>query len=718
MKYDSFIYGKDQTEGVVSVEVMGDKAQLFLKDGSTREMKNEYYILYPDENNQSCVRLLGNLHYKYAEKFTDQGEYRRQCAILKARDIDHFTIFNPAESFMVKNGVTYYKGMTHKEPKILSFDIETTGLHADTSKLLLISNTFRNGDKVERRLFRYDDYKSEKEMVYAWCSYVQSLDPDILTGHNIYGFDLPYLNSKGGGLPIGRNKRPVYFPKRPSLFRKDGSQSYDYFNAQCFGREIIDTFFLSIKFDVTRKYESYKLKTIIRQEGLEKKDREHYNAATIKDNYTNALEWDKICKYAEHDADDALALYDLMIPAFFYYCQHIPKTMQQVINGASGSQINSFMLRAYLSEAHSIPKSTQTKHYEGGISFGNPGIYKYVGKVDVASLYPSIILEEGIYDKNKDPKGLFLKMVQYFTKERLTNKRLANTTGQRYYRDLEQAQKIIINSAYGFMGAPRLNFNSPDNAALVTASGRRILERGLEFAKSKGWTIVNADTDSFSFTTGRPFTPTQFEGYIEELNKEFPDKIKWEDDGRYTKVIIVKAKNYVLKCAESGKITIKGSALKATMKEPALKKMIVDIIDDMLEDKNGIGNIYKNYVRSAFSIGVHNIKEWTSKKTVTKSVLTPKRTNEQRIKDAIDFAGLPVQEGDKIYTFFEDKTTVRLVESFKGTICTETLIKKIYKTLEVFSNVLNMDDYPKLHIKKNKGLLDEIVSTPQETGEL
>ena len=42
-----------------------------------------------------------------------------------------------------------------------------------------------------------------------------------------------------------------------------------------------------------------------------------------------------------------------------------------------------------------------------------------------------------------------------------------------------QSQKIVINSAYGLLGAQGLNFNSPDNAALVTKGGREILQNGI-----------------------------------------------------------------------------------------------------------------------------------------------------------------------------------------------------------------------------------------------
>jgi DNA polymerase I len=87
-----------------------------------------------------------------------------------------------------------------------------------------------------------------------------------------------------------------------------------------------------------------------------------------------------------------------------------------------------------------------------------------------------------IYCPVKDPQALFLKLVDFFTIERLNNKKFGKDTGDRYYKDLEQAQKIVINSAYGFLGAPKLNYNFPEGAAEVTRHGRRILQSAIKWA--------------------------------------------------------------------------------------------------------------------------------------------------------------------------------------------------------------------------------------------
>ena len=241
--------------------------------------------------------------------------------------------------------------------------------------------------------------------------------------------------------------------------------------------------FLAIKYDVAaKKYDSYGLKSIIKVEGLEKQNRVMYDASKIRTNYTNPEEFKKIKEYCEHDADDSLALYDLMGASLFYLTQSVPKPYQVMLESATGSQINAMMVRSYLQEGHSIAKTSDVRGFQGAISRGVPGIYKNCVRWDVAGLYPSIILQYNVFDNFKDPEQNFLKIMQIFTKERLKNKNLAKETNERYYDDLQSSQKIVANSGYGFLGAPGLNYNSPDCAEFITQKGREILQKAIEWA--------------------------------------------------------------------------------------------------------------------------------------------------------------------------------------------------------------------------------------------
>lgn len=493
------IYGKNGLTNIVSCEVDDGNIELFFeKDGKvTSEIKPfKYWMVSSLPWSKDWVRLAGNQNYKYIYKTTEKRDFYGVSSSLKGKDV--WKVSNLKEMAMLMYGFTYFKGLKHNEVSVLSFDIETTSLnHDDSAKLLLISNTYRNslGNK-ERKLFAYDDYSDEGEMIADWCSWVREKNPTILTGHNINSFDLPYLNFIANkydqALDLGRNESAVTFNNYESKFRKDGSQSLHYHKANCYGREIIDTMFLALKYDIAeKKYESYGLKQIVKQEGLEVKDRVFYDASRIRYNYENPVEWSKIKEYCIYDADDALNVYDLTVPAQFYWTQMVPKSFQAVVESATGSQINSMLVRSYLQHGESLPARSEAKEFEGAYSGGIPGIYSNCIKYDVASLYPSIMIQYEVYDKNKDPKGNFLSMIKYLTNERLENKRLAKETGNSYYKNLEQAQKIGINSGYGFLGASGLLFNSPKLAAFVTEKGREILNKAVQWATGNDITVYH-----------------------------------------------------------------------------------------------------------------------------------------------------------------------------------------------------------------------------------
>lgn len=488
----NLIYGKNDTERIVSIEVEDDSAILFREDenGITQEVvPNRFWLLSNTKINNKFVRMEGEQHYKWGIQFTEREEFYKMRRVWSKYDT--YSIYNAQEALMVKDGYTYFKGMkSNHEVSTLAFDIETTGLNHDKSSLvILIANTFRKNGKITRKMFCYDEYKSQAELFNAWCAWVREVDPSIITGHNIAIYDLPYLQycakEAGTELNLGRDGSVITFAKYTSAFRKDGSQTLDYNKARIYGREIIDTMFLSVKYDVGRNFPNYRLKDIIKYLGMDIEGRVYYDASTIRDNYKIPEEMVKIKKYAEHDGDEALMLLDKMLPSQFIWSQSIPKTFQAVSESATGSQINSIMVRSYLQERHSIAKASESVGYEGAISNAVPGIYSNCIRWDVASLYPSIMRQYRVYNKDKDPKKHFLTMVEYFTLERLKNKQLAKETNDEYYNALQESQKIGVNSAYGFLGAPGLNYNSPDDAAFVTKQGREILTSAIMWASGK-----------------------------------------------------------------------------------------------------------------------------------------------------------------------------------------------------------------------------------------
>jgi hypothetical protein len=226
---------------------------------------------------------------------------------------------------------------------------------------------------------------------------------------------------------------------------------------------------------------------------------------------------------------------------------------------------------------------------------------------------------------------------------------------------------------------------------------------------SHNFKIVNGDTDSISFKKAdeAPFSKEERIARLAEINARMPKYIEWEDDDFLKKFIVVKAKNYIM-LNEADKLTIKGSALKATLKEKALQKFINEIIQILVhKDQSLVYELYLQYARDI--IEMKDITQWCSKHTITKSVLNGKGTTQVRIRESL--GDTPVQEGDKVYMFFKGYEERCLVENFDGTYDQNRLFEKLHKTVSVFKTIFGVKKFPKLSIKKNKAILESLGGT-------
>lgn len=486
------IYGKDTTENIVNISVDKDSVYIFTeKQGVIDYTVAPYkqWVLANKPHTPEFKRLKGDQYFKYIKEYNTYEDFLNVKNNIYKMGL--YTVFNPTEAIMLRNGYTYFKGMKTQDVSLLSFDIETTGLdpNASDAKVLLITNAFRKQGVIEKRTFNIEEYEHQWDMITDWAMWVQEKDPSLIIGHNIVIFDLPYINTIMNkeylALELGRHGRPLELEEKTRELRVDGTQTYSYKRINIFGREIIDTFFMAIKADIAKKYTSYGLKNIVKQEGLEKEGRQHYDAAKIKDMWHIPEERAKIIQYGEDDADDPIKLYDIMIAPFFYLTPHVPKPFQMMVESATGSQINGLMVRSYLQDNFSVAKADEVEHFEGAISRGLKGIYNNCVRWDISSLYPSIMLTYEIGPKEKDFNNNFLKSLKYFTEARLINKKKAKDTGDIYFKHLEQSQKVFCNSTYGAMGAKGLNYNYVKGAADVTTKGREILDKGIFWASGK-----------------------------------------------------------------------------------------------------------------------------------------------------------------------------------------------------------------------------------------
>lgn len=223
--------------------------------------------------------------------------------------------------------------------------------------------------------------------------------------------------------------------------------------------------------------------------------------------------------------------------------------------------------------------------------------------------------------------------------------------------------------------------------------------------------LVFCDTDSITFCKpdGTEFSSDERDRLESELNSLFPQRIRWERNFYVPKVVVIKTKNYIVFDPDNSnpkkRLTLKGSAIKASTKEPALKQFVKDIIDSILFERGDYNEIYLRYAQEILK--VRDMARWVTRKTITDKVLGNERTNESKIRDAIK--GTDYVEGDRIHLYFRPDRTLALLEHFDGNYCKKSLLKKLYDTSRLFENVLDVDQFfPNLSLKRNAQYVEDL----------
>ena len=236
-------------------------------------------------------------------------------------------------------------------------------------------------------------------------------------------------------------------------------------------------------------------------------------------------------------------------------------------------------------------------------------------------------------------------------------------------------------------------------------------ERELDLSMCHDFILGPVDTDSISFCKPdmSPFTEEERQALLDQINSFMPAGVQYADDGYFKTCIVVKAKNYVL--WDGKKIKYKGSALKATTKERGLQEYIKRTIDIMLENTETedihrkCKELYLEYVREIMN--VQDITRWASKKTITDKILKNDRSNEAKVRDALD--GSDYVEGDKIFVYFKEDGSLNLVENFNNDHDKKKLLGKLYKTSNTFETIIPKELFTNYSLVKHYKIIDQIL---------
>jgi len=134
-------------------------------------------------------------------------------------------------------------------------------------------------------------------------------------------------------------------------------------------------------------------------------------------------------------------------------------------------------------------------------------------ELDVASYYPSIILQQGLEPANM--KGHFLPVYQSIVTRRLEAKRAKDKV-------TADTLKIVVNGSFGKLGSKWSNLYAPDLMIQTTITGQLCLLMLIERLEAIGATVVSANTDGVVI-----FAPKAMADAIEQV------AFDWQIDTSY-----------------------------------------------------------------------------------------------------------------------------------------------------------------------------------------
>lgn len=210
----------------------------------------------------------------------------------------------------------------------------------------------------------------------------------------------------------------------------------------------------------------------------------------------------------------------------------------------------------------------------------------------------------------------------------------------------------------------------------------------METVNHYSFKIAYLDTDAVCIAKqdGGEFSKDEQKKLLDELNSLFPEHIKFSNDGYFPAMCVIKTKNRVY-TNEKGEVKIKGSALKSSKIEPAIKAYQKRCINALLGlSEETLHHAYINACKELATL--KDITLWGGKKTISEKTVSSERTNERRLMEAL--SGSSWQVGDKVYTYFTVDGNLKLCDKYNPDEPDHDLprlLKKLYNASKVFDTV-------------------------------
>ncbi|GAC1649323.1 MAG: DNA polymerase domain-containing protein [Herpetosiphon sp.] len=490
---------------------------------------------------------------------------------------DTYYLVGPVEQYLMATGKVYFRSLDATAVHRLQFDLETTALDPHLGRIFLVAILDNRGYQNVIEAPNADD---ESTLITSLCTIIAQRDPDVIENHNLHGFDLPFLIERARTLNVRLQlgRAPLQSILRQYANARGALGDHRRMRYTVPGRELVDTLDAVRRYDfAARTLPSHGLKDVARHFGVAREQRVYIPGSEVYKTYTHnpAL----VRAYALDDVAEVDAISQRLMGAAFALSGMTPRRYERVASaGPAMGILEPMLIRAYRNTGVALPQPVDApataawQHAGGAVHLFATGVAVQVVKADIASLYPSIMRTYSI-GPACDRLGVLLTIVNRLTDLRLEHKAAARTTPDGpliagHHDAMQAAMKILINSAYGYMGAPAMALFSDMQAADdVTRHGRQILSEVVAALQLRGMALIEADTDGVYFAVPRGWSEQRERALVAQVATGLPAGIRLEYEGRYRAMYSYEVKNYVLLTYDDNLI-IRGGALRSIRSEP------------------------------------------------------------------------------------------------------------------------------------------------------
>jgi len=618
---NTLLFGADSTPRIVAIE-LGETGTVKVyrreKGGSTvADVEPFHPFVWADSDvvdlGIESEKLQSDLKYGWLITVDSWKELIALRNGLKNAGRDFFAFTDPVQHYLTATGRTLFKELEFEELKrmqveVLPFEgaVAGDGDPGNNDHIMSIALSDNRGWEELIVVDPNNIDESERNALRRLTALIKERDPDVIEGHNLFRFDLPYLVDRAKKLKtkLDWGRSGGFLRSRPSRLQI-AEKTIDYPKFTIGGRHFVDTFLLAQFYDVgMRSLAGFERADVARHFDL--CDSEDISTLTGKELQRAYLDdSESFRRRALCGVRETRALSDLLSPSYFIQAQIFPYNYQDVIVRGNATRINALFLREYFRQRHSIPELPMVRAFEGGYTdIFFTGVAREVWHCDIASLYPSVMLQFDCFPAT-DQLQIFRHLLTDLRTFRLEAKAKMRAekdpAKQHHLQALQNTFKILLNSFYGYLGFAQGHFADFDAAARVTQIGRDLLKKMIEWLNARSAQVIEVDTDGIYFV---PPENIDVDDLQKDLAKELPPGIDVEIDEQFDAMFSYKAKNYAL-LTNDGDVIIKGGALKSRGLEKFQRVFLEEMIRLIMQGKpEAVGDL-----RNQFERKIRN-REW------------------------------------------------------------------------------------------------------------